>query len=250
MKKLMSFVGALLLAFFEPAFIALSNWMHRQGLILAGSSFPNGTIFSLGTTYAAPKIISGISNANQGLASSTAHGFGDGDVLVISSGWPRLEGRVARADTILTDSFVLEGIDTSSTNIYPAGAGGGRAVKVTNFVPISQVTDSASSGGEQQFYQWIYVEDGQQRQRPTFKNARSLQLTLDYDPDLAWHNALLNADLINTPHVLMASLPNNSKIYYNMYVSFDGEPTFTANVNQQVVATFSYANPRSTRYAS
>jgi hypothetical protein len=250
MKKLMSFVGALLLAFFEPAFVALSNWMHRQGLILGASSFPNGTIFSLGTTYAAAKIISGISNANPGVASSTTHGYTDGDILVISSGWPRMEGRVARVDDSVTDAFDLEGIDTTSAILYPAGAGAGRAVKVTDFVPFSQVTDSASSGGEQQFAQWVYLEDGQQRQRPTFKNARSLQLTLDYDPALAWHDTLVNADLLNTPHVLLATLPNSSKIYYNMYVSFDGEPTFTANQNQQVVATFSYANPRSTRYAS
>lgn len=250
MKKLMSFVGALLLAFFEPAFVALSNWMHRQGLILGASSFPNGTIFSLGTTYAAAKIISGISNANPGVASSTAHGCTDGDILVISSGWPRMEGRVARVDDSVTDAFDLEGIDTTSTILYPAGAGGGSAVKVTDFVPLSQVTDLQSSGGEQQNVQWVYLEDGQQRQRPTFKNARQLQMVMDYDPNLAWHNALLSADMLNTPHVLLATLPNNSKIYYNMYVSFDGEPTFTANVNQQVTATFSYANPRSTRYAS
>lgn len=250
MKKLKTFVGALLLAFFDPVYVWLTNWMYRNGLILAASSFPNGTVFSLGTTYAAAKTISGISNASQGVCSSTAHGYSDGDVLVISSGWPRLEGRVARADTILTDSFALEGIDTTSTTLYPAGAGGGTAVKVTNFVPISQVTDLSTSGGEQQFAQWVYVEDGQQRQRPTFKNARSLQMVLDYDPNLAWHAALLNADLLNTPHVLLATLPSGAKIYYNMYVSFDGEPTFTANVNQQVTANFSFANPRSTRYAS
>ena len=32
--------------------------------------------------------------------------------------------------------------------------------------------------------------DGRQRQRPTFKNTRSLALTLDYDPTLAWHAAM------------------------------------------------------------
>jgi hypothetical protein len=214
------------------------------------SSFPNGTVFSLGTTYAAAKTISGISNDNPGEASATAHGYTDGDIVVVSSGWPRMEGRIARVDNGATDTFDLEGIDTTSTILYPSGAGAGSAVKVTNFVPISQVTDLQSSGGEQQNAQWVYLEDGQQRQRPTFKNAKQLQMVMDYDPNLAWHAALLAADLANTPHVLLATQPNGQKTYWNMYVSFDGEPTFTANVNQQVTATFSYVNPFSTLYVS
>jgi len=169
---------------------------------------------------------------------------------MISSGWSRLDNAVCRVAGSDVNTFQLEGIDTSDTQQYPAGAGVGSAREITAFTAISQVTDSQASGGDQQFFQWVYLEDGLQRQRPTFKNARSLQLTLDYDPDLAWHAALLTADRNGEPHGMRMALPNGSFIYYSMYVSFDGEPTATANQNMQVVANFAFANPRSVRYAS
>lgn len=212
------------------------------------AQFPNGTIFSIGTAFGSPVDVSAITNANPGVATATAHGFSDGDILVMSSGWTELDGRIVRADASDTNTFALEGIDTSSVTRFPAGAGVGTAKEVTTWVPLSQITDSASSGGEQQFYQWVYLEDGRQRQRPTFKNARSLQLTLDYDPNLAWHAALLTADLSGDPRPLRAALPNGSFLYWNMYVGFDGEPSMTVNQNMQTVATFSFANPLSTRY--
>lgn len=203
--------------------------------------FPNGTIFSIATAYAAPKTISTLSNANPGVAGSTAHGFTDGDILELTSGWPLLDGRIARVSNDETDAFSIEGIDTTSVSKYPAGAGIGTAREVTTWAALSQVTNSQSSGGEQQFAQWIYLEDGIQRQRPTFKNAKSLQLTLLYDPALAWYAALIAADEAGTPRALRAALPNGNFLYYNMYVGFDGEPSLNINENMACIATFSHA---------
>jgi len=151
---------------------------------------------------------------------------------------------------VSTNAFDLEGIDTTSTTLYPSGFGLGTAQLASNFVSISQVTDSQTSGGEQQFYNWTYLEDGRQRQRPTFKNARTLTLTMDYDPSLAWHAALLAADQAGSVYVLRASLPTGGFLYYSAYVGFDGEPSFVINENQKTTATFSLASPFSTRYAS
>lgn len=250
MKKLMSFVGALLLALFDPVYVWLTNWMHRQGLMLAASSFPNGTIFSIGSAYGAAKVISDISNTNPGVASSTGHGFEDGNILVLTSGWPMLNGAVIRVDGAVTDAFDIEGFDASNTTLFPDGGGAGTAREVTTWVPLSQVTDVQPSGGEQQFYQWQYLEERAQRQRPTFKNARSLTITADYDPDLPWHAALLAADQLGTPHAIRAALPNGAVILYNMYVAYDGEPSFVKNQNQQVTVSLSYDNPRSQRYSA
>ncbi|MFY2021075.1 phage tail tube protein [Achromobacter dolens] len=38
-----------------------------------------------------------------------------------------MDGRVARADAVTTDSLTLEGIDTTDTKRYPAGTGGAAA---------------------------------------------------------------------------------------------------------------------------
>ena len=147
------------------------------------SSFPNGTIFSVGTTLAAAKTITSITNANPGVAASTAHGYSAGDIVLLSMP-SRLDQRVARvvANASPTNLFNLEGIDTTSTTLFPTGFGVGTSQAVTGFTSLSQVTDVQASGGDQQFYQWTYLEDGRQRQRPTFKSARSLSLQLSGAP--------------------------------------------------------------------
>jgi len=195
--------------------------------------------------------VTSISNASTAVASSTAHGYSANDIVLLSKP-SRLDQRVVRvaANAAPTDLFNLAGIDTSNTALYPAGFGVGTAVRVTDFVSISQVVDVQSAGGEQQFFQWVYLDDGRQRQRPTFKNARSLTLVMDYDPALAWHTALLNADQLNLVRVLRATLPSGAVLFYSVYVGFDGEPSFTINENQRTTASFSLACPESTRYAA
>lgn len=245
--KIISAALAFVAWLFEPLFRALTNHMHRAGLLLAGSSFPNGTIFSIGTSYAATKAVTGITNANPGVASSTAHGYANGNILLL--GMPsRLDNRVVRVSGSAANTFNLEGIDTTSTTLYPSGFGVGTASLVTNFVAMSQVVDIQGSGGEQQFYQWTYAEDGRQRQRPTFKNARVLNLTLDWDPTLAWHAALLTADQLQTPYVLLATLPTGVLLYYGVYVGYDGEPNMQINQNIKTTVSFAFANPQHTRY--
>lgn len=85
---------------------------------------PNGTITSVATVLATAKTISAITNAAEAVASSTAHGYSVGDVLLIYSGWSRLSFRAARVKTVTTDSFTLEGIDTSNTELFTLGSGG------------------------------------------------------------------------------------------------------------------------------
>jgi hypothetical protein len=211
------------------------------------SSFPNGAILALATTLAAAKTITAITNANPGVASSTAHGYANGDILLLSMP-SRLDQRVVRVSGTAANTFNLEGIDTTSTSLYPSGFGVGTSQAATNFISLSQVTDIRTQGGDQQFYQWTYLDDGRQRQRPTFKNARTMNATLDFDPTLGWYSALQSADLANTVYVLRVTLPSGTVIYYGVYVSFLGEPTFTINENQKVPVNFSFAQPVSTRY--
>lgn len=214
------------------------------------SMFPNGTVFSISTATGTAATITEVSNADPGVATAAAHGFTDGDILLLSVASTRLDQRIARVDASDTGTFALEGINTTSTTLFPTGFGVGTAIDVTTFVPISQTTDSASSGGEQQYAQWVYLEDGRQRQRKTFKNARALQLTLDYDPALAWHDALLEADQDGSTRVLRAALPNGDTLYWSVEVSFSGEPSFNINQNMQVVASMSLVAQESTRYAA
>lgn len=206
------------------------------------SAFPNGSSFAISATYGSPVTISAISNANPAVATAAAHGLSDGDILLINSGWSGLDQRFVRVDESDTGTFKLEGVNTTNTAHYPAGDGVGTAAEVLTWTGVSQVVTSASSGGDPEFYNWKYVDDpsGRQRQRRTGTSAKSLQLTLDDDPTLGWHAALLAASQSRATTCLRVILPNGSKLYYSMEITYDGEPTLTSDQNMQVVATFSH----------
>lgn len=212
-------------------------------------SFPNGTTFSVSTALGTAVPFTAITNAAPPVCSATAPPA-DGTVGLITSGWAALNERVARTSgMVASTSFDLEGIDTTDTAKYPAGQGAGSFQPVSTWVTLSQVTNVQKSGGAQQFYNWQYAEDpsSTQKQRPTFKNAKTLTLTLDYDPALAWYDALVKADAAQTVVVLKAVLPSGNTLYYAVYPSFDSDPSMDLNKNMENTATFSLVSPL-TRY--
>lgn len=214
-------------------------------------TFPNGTLIAVSTAFAAAKTISALSNANPATATSAAHALTAGTIGVLSSGWPDADSRVFRLINPVTNSFDLEGFDSSLTTRYPAAQGAGSFTPVSTWVTLSQVREMTKSGGEQQFFTWQYLEDrsGTQKQRPTFKNPKVINVTLDYDSALAWYAALDNADAAKSAVVLRATLPNGALLYYSVYPSFDADPSLDMNENMTNKATFSLLS-RLTRYDS
>lgn len=213
------------------------------------ASFPNGTLLAVSTVFGAAKAISALTSANPAVGTSTAHGLANGAIGILSSGWPDANDRVFRLANVAANTFELEGFDASNTTRYPTGQGIGSYLPVTTWVTLSQVREMTKSGGDQQFFSWQYLEDlsGLQKQRPTFKSPKAIAVTLDYDPALAWYAALDAADAAKTAVVLRATLPSGAVIYYNVYPSFDADPSLDMNQNMVNKATFSL-NSRLTRY--
>lgn len=206
------------------------------------SQFPNGTIFAVSTAMGAAIPVTDITNADPAVASA-ASPPADDSIVLITSNWPDLNDRIAKTDGANSNSFQLLGIDTTDTDRYEAGEGDGSVRVASGFVNLSQVRESTKAGGEQQFFTWQYLEDrsSRQRQRPTFKNAKTINVTLDYDPALAWYEALDALDKANEMVVLRATLPNGAQMFYPVYPSFDADPSLTMNENMTNTATFSLA---------
>lgn len=212
------------------------------------SMFPNGTIFAVSTGFGAPITVTATTNAAPAVASA-ASPPADDSIVLISSNWPDLNDRVAKTDNADLDSFELLGIDTTDTTRFPAGTGSGTVKVVSDWVNLSQVRQNTKSGGEQQYFTWQYLEDrsGRQRQRKTFKNAKSINILLDYDPALAWYDELSRLDKQQELQVLRATLPNGAVLFYAVDVAFDDDPSMTMNENMTNSATFSL-NSELTRY--
>lgn len=97
-------------------------------------------------TETTAKTVTAVSLANPGVASSTAHGLLDGSVGYFNavSGMSQLEGQAARVDTVLTDSFAIQGINTTAYPAYTAGT----FVPVTAWSTLSRAASYQIGGGD------------------------------------------------------------------------------------------------------
>jgi len=214
-------------------------------------SLPNGGTFAIASAYVASVVISDISNANPAvITTSTAHGLVVGDIIEVSSGWSKLNGKVVRVASAPTaTTATLEGINTSSTSLYPAGGGAGSLREVSTFVQLSQILGTSTQGGEQQFATYQFLEADQESQIPTSKSAQSVTLTIADDPTLPGYIVAKAANDDRAVRAVRFRLANGSTIYYNGYVSINETPTTTANEVMSVQATISLAGTP-TRYAA
>ncbi|WP_192560286.1 phage tail protein [Pseudomonas allokribbensis] len=199
---------------------------------------PNGSNAAIAGSYDAPIIFTAITNATEAVASSAGHDLEVGDFVEVTSGWARLNNRIARVKTVTTDSFVLEKINTLNAARFIAGAGGGSVRKILTWVPISQVTDSSKSGGEQQNVTYSFLEEDDDHQIPTSKSALSFTLTMADDPALPHNDVLLEADDDKKPRAVRVNLASGGVIAYNAYASFDNVPSMTKNNIMAVTAVF------------
>lgn len=187
-------------------------------------TLPNGIILALATAYAAPVTVTAVSNASEAVVTAT-NTYVAGDFVEFTSGWSRANARIFRVKSPTGSNFVLEGLDTTSTTLFPAGSGAGTVRKINTWTQIQQVTELTSSGGEPQYATYSFLEDDYDRQIPTTTSAQSLALTIADDPTLAGYQALKAAALTRLPTALRGTLPQGGYLLYNGIVAFDETPT-------------------------
>lgn len=167
--------------------------------------------------------------------------------MVLTSGWPRLSGRIARADAVSGNDVTLEDIDTSNSTRYPAGTGTGNVREVTTWTQIAQVLEFATSGGEQQFLTYEFLEEDVQRQIPTVKTPVGATLSIADDTDLPHYAVLAAADEDRQPRAIRIVLPSGDTIFYNAYVTLNKTPILTKNELMALQVTLSLVS-EPTRY--
>lgn len=212
-------------------------------------SIPDGTTIHLGTSFGTSVAVTGISNASTAVASATSHGFANGDMVIIKSGWQRANERVFRVANVSAGTFELEGLDTSDVNAFPVGTSSGSAQKILTFTQITQVIGISTSGGEQQFATVSPLEADFEIQIPTMYSAQTISMEIGDDPTLAGYQALKKAADARAIRPLLMVNKNGSKIYYYGYVSLNETPTKNKGQVDTVNSTFSLLS-RPVRYAA
>ena len=235
---------------FDLAGFVAANPETFAALTMVGAvSLPNGSIVAIANAYGAAKTVTALSNANPGVATSAAHGLTDGKFIEVTSGWSRLNNKIVRVDAADTGTFALEGIDTTSTQRYPAGSGIGSVREITGFTQLAQIVGSTSEGGEQQFTTFQFLEADAEVRIPTNKSAAGITFTVADDPTLAGYILAQAANDDRLPRAIRVTLPNGSILLYNAYVSLSPIPSLTVNEIMTVEVTLSLlAEP--VRYAA
>jgi hypothetical protein len=213
-------------------------------------SLSNGSVVSIAATYGSVITISAITNANPAVVTtSAAHGLSNGDFVEVTSGWSRLNSRIVRVAAASGSTFTLEGIDTSSTSLYPAAGGTGTCRKIATWAQITQMLDLTTQGGDQQFVNYSFLEQDFESQIPTIKSASSMTLSIADDSALPHYAILSAANDDRIPRALRLVLPSGAILLYNGYVTLNKTPSLTKSQVMAITSTVSLTG-QVVRYAS
>lgn len=200
------------------------------------------------SALAAAKTISAITKASPGVVTSAAHGYSNGDyVLLTVNGMWQLTGRVFRVASVATDTFQLEdvsggtGISTASFDTFTSGT----AEKITFGNSITTATSMDVSGGDYDMIDTTTIHANQKSQIPGLPNALSFSFENLWDPTDAGQAAMKAASDAQAIRAYKFTFGTGGKIMvFAGYVGFAGAPAGQAQdkVTTQAVIT-AYGNP-------
>lgn len=83
----------------------------------------NNVILAIGTAYGSAKAVTAVTKADPGVVTSTSHGVSDGayGYIDVTDGMRKLHTQVARVDNGDTNTFELEGVDTTNYQTWVSG---------------------------------------------------------------------------------------------------------------------------------
>jgi Phage tail tube protein, TTP len=180
----------------------------------------------------AAKTITAITKANPGVVSSTAHGFANGDyVLLASQGMFQLDGRVFRVAGQTANTFQLEGEDTTLYDTFSSGS----AYLITFGTTMSTATGLTASGGEFDFIDTTTIHQNVRSQIPGLASAASYTFENLWDPSDAALIAMKYASDNQLQRAIRFTFSGQQKVLFNGYIGATLLPT--GNAQDKVVTS-------------
>jgi hypothetical protein len=214
-----------------------------------GYSFPEGSKFYFSEVFAAAKNITALSNANPAVATSVAHGFVDGNEILLTSGWEDAGDSVYVVDQLSADTFGIKGLNSSDVNWFAPGGGVGSAQLVSNWVEIPEILSIASSGGDPKYTTVSPLSRRNAKNIPTGFNATSITLTLAHDESQAAYQEMKDISRTLRLVAFKMVLSGGVSSYGYGYMAVSEMPTLNVNNVNTVTASFALQG-RAISYAS
>lgn len=184
------------------------------------------------SALATAKIITGITKAAAGVVSSVAHGFANGDyVLLEVQGMYQLNARVFRVINKADDSFQLEAqiagtaLDTTAFDAFSSGT----AKKITFGTSITTSASINVSGGDFDFIDTTLIHSNQKSQIPGSANPISISMDQLWDISDAGQIAMKAASDLQEQRAFRFTFGIGGPIMtFVGYVGFTGAPVGNA----------------------
>lgn len=130
------------------------------------------------SALASAKTITGITVGATATVTSNAHGYANGDyVLLTVQGMRQVDGRIFRVSAQTANTFVLEGEDTSAFDAFTSGT----CQAITFGTSITTATSVSGSGGDFGFIDTTTIHDNAKTQIPELPNAASYSMDNIWD---------------------------------------------------------------------
>lgn len=179
-----------------------------------------------------------ITLANPGVVTISAHGYSDGDYLIATStdGMVELDGQIVRVANKDTNTFQMEGLDTTSYSALASGATTFK--KVTAFVTLSNATNLTMPDGSPTKLDATRLISKRKEYLYGLPDAPDGTINTLYDPSVAGVAKVKTATRTNTPMAMRLTWADGKKTIWNSYVS--GGSGFEASQNQVVTANIAF----------
>lgn len=186
------------------------------------SNFWRGVQVSVESARAAAKTISGITKANPAVATSTAHGYSNGDYVYIEAqGMWQVDRRVVRVANKAADTFQLEAVDSTNFETFTSGS----AYKLTMGTSLSVLTNVTGSGGDPEFADETTIHDTVRSQTPVLSTPLTFSMEAKWDPSDAGLAALKTlSDSLDSAAILF-TFSTGAKFVFEGYIQAPLLPT-------------------------
>lgn len=212
-------------------------------------AFPEGSKFFFSDTFGTAKTITAMTNDDPAEATSAAHGLTNGDEILLISDWEDASDSVFKISNVSTDTFKIDGLNTSDTNWFAPGSGKGTAQKVSAWVEIPQVLTIATSGGDPRFTTISPLARRNSINVPTGFNPQTITLTLGHDAANANYQKMLDISRTLRKVAFKMVLSGGVSSYGYGHLAVSELPQLNVNQANQVQASFTLLG-RSISYAS
>jgi len=214
----------------------------------------NGMVLAIAATFGATKTMSAITNATSAVATFEAsHGVIVTDIVqIVTSGWAKAVGRVARASVVATNDVTLESLNTSNTTDFPAAGGAGTVREIATWTTVGQILNDSvqSTGGTPRKQTFQYLDQDAEVSEFIGEEAASFDFTIHDDLTLSGQALIetLNASRAVTPFSLTAK---NGVRWYGAGTFFISvAPQLTGNDSVKRSVSIALAVPKMTQYVS